>query len=114
VLNFTYTSLGYAQQIAGHGGVAYWTANARDAELGMIQQTSRNGAGARPSAVRAHLSVRTAPPRPERGGAPSQSRDYAERRQSDLEPHEPGRQALLFEECLAQAAGAARGSSATL
>jgi RHS repeat-associated protein len=43
VLNYTYTSLGYAQQIVGPGGLAYWTANARDAELRLTQQTAGNG-----------------------------------------------------------------------
>jgi YD repeat-containing protein len=33
VLSYTYTSLGYAQQIAGPGGQVYWTGNARAAEL---------------------------------------------------------------------------------
>jgi hypothetical protein len=43
VLNYTYTSLGYASQIVGPGGLAYWTANARDAELHLTQQTAGNG-----------------------------------------------------------------------
>jgi YD repeat-containing protein len=42
VLSYTYTSLGYAQQITGPGGQAYWTANARDAELHLTQQTAGN------------------------------------------------------------------------
>jgi hypothetical protein len=42
-LNYTYTSLGYAQQIVGPGGLAYRTANARDAESRLIQQTAGNG-----------------------------------------------------------------------
>jgi RHS repeat-associated protein len=43
VLDYTYTSLGYAQQIVGPGGLAYWTANARDAELHLTQETAGNG-----------------------------------------------------------------------
>jgi RHS repeat-associated protein len=43
VLNYTYTSLGYASQIVGPGGIAHWTANARDAELRLTQQTAGNG-----------------------------------------------------------------------
>jgi YD repeat-containing protein len=43
LLNYTYTSLGYAQQIVGPGGLAYWTANARDAELHLTQETAGNG-----------------------------------------------------------------------
>jgi RHS repeat-associated protein len=41
-LTYTYTSLGYAQQITGLGGQVYWTANARDAELHLTQQTAGN------------------------------------------------------------------------
>jgi hypothetical protein len=43
VLSYTYTSLGYAQQVIGPSGQVYWTANARDAELRLIQQTAGNG-----------------------------------------------------------------------
>ncbi len=39
----TYTSLGYAQQVTGPGSQVYWTANARDAELRLTQQTTGNG-----------------------------------------------------------------------
>jgi YD repeat-containing protein len=42
-LTYTYTSLGYAQQITGLAGQVYWTANARDAELHLTQQTAGNG-----------------------------------------------------------------------
>jgi YD repeat-containing protein len=42
-LTYTYTSLGYAQQVTGPGGQVYWTANARDAELHLTQQTAGNG-----------------------------------------------------------------------
>jgi uncharacterized protein RhaS with RHS repeats len=42
-LNYTYTSLGYASQIVGPGGLAYWTANTRDAELRLTQETAGNG-----------------------------------------------------------------------
>jgi hypothetical protein len=42
-LTYTYTSLGYASQVTGPGGVAYWTANVRDAELRLTQQTAGNG-----------------------------------------------------------------------
>jgi RHS repeat-associated protein len=43
LLNYTYTSLGYASQIIGPGGLAYWTANAGDADLHLTQQTAGNG-----------------------------------------------------------------------
>ncbi len=43
LLNYTYTSLGYASQIVGPGGLAYWTANTRDAELRLTQETAGNG-----------------------------------------------------------------------
>jgi YD repeat-containing protein len=43
VLTYTYTSLGYAQQITGPGGIAHWTANACDAELHLTQETAGNG-----------------------------------------------------------------------
>jgi RHS repeat-associated protein len=43
LLDYTYTSLGYAQQIVGPGGVAYGTVNARDAELRLTQETAGNG-----------------------------------------------------------------------
>jgi uncharacterized protein RhaS with RHS repeats len=42
-LTYTYTSLGYAQQVTGLNGQVYWTANARDAELHLTQQTAGNG-----------------------------------------------------------------------
>jgi RHS repeat-associated protein len=42
-LTYTYTSLGYAQQVTGLGGQVHWTANARDAELHLTQQTAGNG-----------------------------------------------------------------------
>jgi YD repeat-containing protein len=42
-LTYTYTSLGYAQQVTGLGGQVHWTANARDAELRLTQQTAGNG-----------------------------------------------------------------------
>jgi YD repeat-containing protein len=41
-LNYTYTNLGYAQQLA-NGSTVYWTANARDAEMHLTQQTAGNG-----------------------------------------------------------------------
>ncbi len=41
-LDYSYASLGYAQQISA-GGQVYWTANARDAELHLTQQTAGNG-----------------------------------------------------------------------
>jgi RHS repeat-associated protein len=41
-LNYTYTNLGDAQQLAG-GGTVYWTANARDAEMHLTQATAGNG-----------------------------------------------------------------------
>jgi RHS repeat-associated protein len=40
---YGYTSLGYLQQITGADSKAYWTANARDAELRLTQQTAGNG-----------------------------------------------------------------------
>jgi hypothetical protein len=40
VLGYAYTSLRYAQQISGPGAPVYWTANARDAELRLTQQTA--------------------------------------------------------------------------
>jgi RHS repeat-associated protein len=43
VLSYAYTSLGYAHQVTGPGAQVYWTANARDAELHLIQQTAGNG-----------------------------------------------------------------------
>jgi len=43
VLTYGYTSLGYAQQIIGPGAQVYWTANTRDAELRLTQQTAGNG-----------------------------------------------------------------------
>jgi YD repeat-containing protein len=42
VATHSYTSLGYAQQVSG-GSQVYWTANARDAELRLTQQTAGNG-----------------------------------------------------------------------
>jgi YD repeat-containing protein len=43
-LNYGYTSLGYALAVTDNAsGVAYWTANARDAELRLTQQTAGNG-----------------------------------------------------------------------
>jgi len=42
-LTYTYISLGYAQQITGPGAQVYWTANARDAEMHLTQQTAGNG-----------------------------------------------------------------------
>ena len=43
-LNYTYTRLGYVQQLkAAATGQVYWTANARDAELHLTQQTAGNG-----------------------------------------------------------------------
>src|SRR5262249_18623394 len=42
VLTYTYTSLGYAQQIVGPGG-QLWKALARDAELHLTQQIAGNG-----------------------------------------------------------------------
>jgi YD repeat-containing protein len=43
VSGYSYTSLGYAQQVTGPGSQVYWTANARDAELRLTQQTAGNG-----------------------------------------------------------------------
>jgi hypothetical protein len=43
IAGYTYTSLGYAQQVTGPGSQVYWTANARDAELRLTQQTAGNG-----------------------------------------------------------------------
>jgi YD repeat-containing protein len=40
---YGYTSLGYLQQITGLDSKAYWTANARDAELRLTAQTAGNG-----------------------------------------------------------------------
>jgi RHS repeat-associated protein len=40
---YGYTSLGYLQEITGLDSKAYWTANARDAELRLTQQTAGNG-----------------------------------------------------------------------
>jgi len=41
---YTYTSLGYAQQLTDAAtGQVYWTANARDTELHLTQQTAGNG-----------------------------------------------------------------------
>ena len=42
VATYAYTSLGYAQQVSG-GSQVYWTANTRDAELRLTQQTAGNG-----------------------------------------------------------------------
>ena len=43
-VNYSYTSLGYVQRITDSGsGQAYWTANARDAELHLTQDTAGNG-----------------------------------------------------------------------
>jgi YD repeat-containing protein len=42
VATYSYTSLGYSQQVSG-GSQVYWTANARDAELRLITQTAGNG-----------------------------------------------------------------------
>jgi RHS repeat-associated protein len=43
-VNYGYTSLGYVQQITDAGsGQVYWTANARDAELHLTQDTAGNG-----------------------------------------------------------------------
>jgi hypothetical protein len=42
-LTYTYTSLGYAQQVTGLGGQVHWNANAHDAELRLTQQTAGNG-----------------------------------------------------------------------
>jgi RHS repeat-associated protein len=43
-VTYTYTSLGYAQQLTDAAtGQVYWTANARDAELHLTQQTAGNG-----------------------------------------------------------------------
>ncbi len=42
VATYTYTSLGYAQQVSG-GSQVYWTANTRDAELRLLTQTAGNG-----------------------------------------------------------------------
>jgi RHS repeat-associated protein len=41
-LNYNYTNLGYTQQLA-NGSTVYWTANARDAEMHLIEQTAGNG-----------------------------------------------------------------------
>ena len=41
VATYSYTSLGYAQQVSS-GSQAYWTANTRDAELRLTQQTAGN------------------------------------------------------------------------
>jgi YD repeat-containing protein len=43
VAGYSYTSLGYAQQVTGPGSQVYWTANTRDAELRLTQQTAGNG-----------------------------------------------------------------------
>jgi RHS repeat-associated protein len=41
---YSYTSLGYVQKITdAHSGQVYWTANARDAELHLTQDTAGNG-----------------------------------------------------------------------
>jgi RHS repeat-associated protein len=43
-VKYSYTSLGYVQQIADPSGTqAYWTANARDAELHLTRDTAGNG-----------------------------------------------------------------------
>lgn len=42
-LTYIYTSLGYAQQTTGPGGQVYWTANERDAEMHLTQQTAGSG-----------------------------------------------------------------------
>jgi YD repeat-containing protein len=43
-VNYLYTSLGYAQQLTNSTtGQVYWTANARDAELHLLQDTAGNG-----------------------------------------------------------------------
>jgi RHS repeat-associated protein len=43
MLTYTYTSLGYAQNVTGPSNLVYWTANARDAELHLTQATAGNG-----------------------------------------------------------------------
>jgi RHS repeat-associated protein len=43
VATYSYTSLGYALGVTGPGSQVYWTANARDAELRLTQQTAGNG-----------------------------------------------------------------------
>jgi YD repeat-containing protein len=44
VAKYAYTSLGYANQLLDNAsGIAYWTANAMDAEQHLTQQTSGNG-----------------------------------------------------------------------
>jgi RHS repeat-associated protein len=42
VATYSYTSLGYSQQVSG-GSQVYWTANTRDAELRLTQQTAGSG-----------------------------------------------------------------------
>jgi RHS repeat-associated protein len=42
VATYSYTSLGYSQQVSG-GSQVYWTANTRDAELRLLTQTAGNG-----------------------------------------------------------------------
>src|SRR6202030_3096192 len=45
-LQYVYTALGYLSQIKDNSsGTAYWTANTRDAELHLTQQTAGNGIG---------------------------------------------------------------------
>jgi RHS repeat-associated protein len=44
VATYSYTSLGYSQQVSG-GSQVYWTADARDAELRLTKQTAGNGVG---------------------------------------------------------------------
>jgi uncharacterized protein RhaS with RHS repeats len=42
--SYHYTSLGYTQQLTNSAnGQVYWTANARDAEMRLVQQTAGNG-----------------------------------------------------------------------
>jgi RHS repeat-associated protein len=43
VATYGYTALGYSQQLADTGGHVFWTANARDAEQHLTQQTAGNG-----------------------------------------------------------------------
>src|SRR5262249_9755466 len=43
-VNYGYTALGYARNITdAGGGQTYWTANARDAEMHLTQDTAGNG-----------------------------------------------------------------------
>src|SRR5258708_5548872 len=43
VQTYDYTSLGYASQVIGPGSQVYWTANTRDAEMRLTQQTAGIG-----------------------------------------------------------------------